>query len=137
MDKMDRMKVLPLILSILSILVNFSHAGRPARLPLAVLYRCCELSARLPHRFAAMRHTFIISNFEPSFPSAEALIKRMGLFWRRKKEDRFVTPAVTEAGGEQAREKKEGAARALLEPPAGTGAREATAVPPAVEPVPT
>jgi len=61
----------------------------------------------------------------------------MGLFWRRKKEDRFVTLGLTEAAAKQALEKKEEAARAPLEPPAGTDAREATAVPPAVEPVPT
>ncbi|MDQ3917959.1 MAG: hypothetical protein M3348_05735, partial [Acidobacteriota bacterium] len=61
----------------------------------------------------------------------------MGLFWRRKKEDRFVTLGLTGAAAEQALEKKEEAERAPLEPPAGTDAREATAVPPAVEPVPT
>jgi fused signal recognition particle receptor len=59
----------------------------------------------------------------------------MGLFWRRKKEDRFVTLGLTEAAAEQALEKKQEAAP--LEPPAGAAARGATVNPPAVEPVPT
>src|ERR1043166_707947 len=59
----------------------------------------------------------------------------MGLFWRRKKEDRFVTLGLSEAAAEQALEKKEEAAP--LEPPAGAPARGATINPPAVEPVPT
>jgi fused signal recognition particle receptor len=87
-----------------------------------------------------MRHTFIISNFEPSFHSAKALINHMGLFWRRKKEDRFVTLGLNVPAAEPAEEKKEEAARAPLEPPAGAAvaaAREATINPPAVEPVPT
>jgi fused signal recognition particle receptor len=62
----------------------------------------------------------------------------MGLFWRRKKEDRFVTLGLSEAAAEQALEKKGEAAASTLEPPAGTAAaREATINPPAVEPVPT
>ena len=64
----------------------------------------------------------------------------MGLFWRRKKEDRFVTLGLSEAAAEKALEDKEWATRAPLEPPAGAAAtapREAAAVPPAVEPVPT
>jgi fused signal recognition particle receptor len=62
----------------------------------------------------------------------------MGLFWRRKKEDRFVTLGLTEAAAEQALEKKEEAATPPLEPPAGAAAaREAAVNPPAVAPVPT
>ena len=62
----------------------------------------------------------------------------MGLFWRRKKEDRFVTLGLSEAAAEQALEKKEGAAPAPPEPPAGApAASEAAVNPPAVEPVPT
>ena len=64
----------------------------------------------------------------------------MGLFWRRKKEDRFVTLGLSEAAAEKALEKKEEAAPAPLEPPAGAAAaapREAAVSPPAVEPVPT
>jgi fused signal recognition particle receptor len=64
----------------------------------------------------------------------------MALFWRRKKEDRFVTlglnrPAAEDVGAET----KEGAAPARLEPPAGEHAqrREPFATPPALEPVPT
>src|SRR5947209_11066592 len=62
----------------------------------------------------------------------------MGLFWRRKKEDRFVTLGLSEAAAERALEKKEGAAPAPPEPPAGApAASEAAVNPPAVEPVPT
>jgi fused signal recognition particle receptor len=68
----------------------------------------------------------------------------MGLFWRRKKEDRFVTLGLNQpAAVEEAVETKEGAIGAAiaprLEPPAGEDAqrREAIATPPAVEPVPT
>ena len=64
----------------------------------------------------------------------------MGLFWRRKKEDRYITlglnqPAAAEDPAAEAAEETR------LEPPAGadasTLAREPLAVPPAVEPVPT
>jgi fused signal recognition particle receptor len=64
----------------------------------------------------------------------------MGLFWRRKKEDRFVTLGLNQpATADESVETKEGAARERLEPPAGehTQTREASAPPPAVEPVPT
>ncbi|MFL6284093.1 MAG: signal recognition particle-docking protein FtsY [Pyrinomonadaceae bacterium] len=64
----------------------------------------------------------------------------MGLFWRRKKEDRFVTLGLNQpAAADESVETKEGAARERLEPPAGehTQTREAIATPPAVEPVPT
>jgi fused signal recognition particle receptor len=62
----------------------------------------------------------------------------MGLFWRRKKEDRFVTLGLSEAAAEQALEKQEEAATPPLEQPAGSAAaRGATIIPPAVEPVPT
>ncbi|HEX3557893.1 MAG TPA: signal recognition particle-docking protein FtsY [Pyrinomonadaceae bacterium] len=64
----------------------------------------------------------------------------MGLFWRRKKEDRYVTLGLSEAAAERAAEKKEEEARAPLEPPAGAAAHaalEPIVNPPAVEPVPT
>ena len=64
----------------------------------------------------------------------------MGLFWRRKKEDRFVTLGLNQpAAVEDAVETKETAARERLEPPAGehARAREVVATTPAVEPVPT
>ena len=68
----------------------------------------------------------------------------MGLFWRRKKEDRFVTLGLNQpAAVEEAVETKEGATESAtaprLEPPAGEDAqaRETAAPPPAVEPVPT
>lgn len=68
----------------------------------------------------------------------------MGLFWRRKKEDRFVTLGLNQpAAADESVETKEGTTDAAkaprLEPPAGEHAqrREAVATPPAVEPVPT
>ncbi|HEV7891759.1 MAG TPA: signal recognition particle-docking protein FtsY [Pyrinomonadaceae bacterium] len=64
----------------------------------------------------------------------------MGLFWRRKKEDRFVTLGLNQpAAVEEAVETKDDSARERLEPPAGDDAqrREAIPPPPAVEPVPT
>lgn len=64
----------------------------------------------------------------------------MGLFWRRKKEDRFVTLGLNQpAAAEEAVETKEDAAASHLEPPAGehAQARASVATPPAVEPVPT
>jgi len=63
----------------------------------------------------------------------------MGLFWRRKKEDRFVTLGLNQpAAVEETVEAKEDAAEPRLEPPAGEHARrEAIATPPSVEPVPT
>jgi fused signal recognition particle receptor len=62
----------------------------------------------------------------------------MGLFWRRKKEDRFVTLGLSEAAAEQALDKQDEATTPPLEQPAGSAAaREATVIPPAVEPVPT
>jgi fused signal recognition particle receptor len=68
----------------------------------------------------------------------------MGLFWRRKKEDRFVTlglnqPAAVEEAVETKDDSAEAATAPRLEPPAGEHAqrREAVATPPAVEPVPT
>ncbi len=60
-------------------------------------------------------------------------------FWRRKKEDRYITLGLNEPSAEAPAEKP--AAETRLEPPAGadgsTQAREPAAVPPAVEPVPT
>jgi fused signal recognition particle receptor len=64
----------------------------------------------------------------------------MGLFWRRKKEDRFVTLGLNQpATADESVETKEGAALERLEPPAGehTQTREAIATTPAVEPVTT
>src|SRR5438477_9019442 len=64
----------------------------------------------------------------------------MGLFWRRKKEDRFVTLGLSGTAAKPAEEAKEEAARVPLEPPAGAAAaaaRGAAVNPPAVEPVPT
>ena len=68
----------------------------------------------------------------------------MGLFWRRKKEDRFVTLGLNQpAAADESVETKEDTAGAAtaprLEPPAGehAQAREAIATPPAVEPVTT
>ncbi|HEX7316710.1 MAG TPA: signal recognition particle-docking protein FtsY [Pyrinomonadaceae bacterium] len=60
-------------------------------------------------------------------------------FWRRKKEDRYITLGLNQPGAEAPAEKI--AEEARLEPPAGADAaaraREPIAVPPAVEPVPT
>ena len=60
-------------------------------------------------------------------------------FWRRKKEDRYITLGLNQPGTEAPAEQP--ASEARLEPPAGadgsTRAREPVAVPPAVEPVPT
>ena len=64
----------------------------------------------------------------------------MALFWRRKKEDRFVTLGLNQpATAEERAETKEETPETRLEPPAGehTQTREAIAPPPAVEPVPT
>ncbi|MFL6253657.1 MAG: signal recognition particle-docking protein FtsY [Pyrinomonadaceae bacterium] len=64
-------------------------------------------------------------------------------FWRRKKEDRYITLGLNQLTAETVPEAapEEPAAEARLEPPAGvdgsTQAREPIAVPPAVEPVPT
>jgi fused signal recognition particle receptor len=58
-------------------------------------------------------------------------------FWRRKKEDRYITLGLNQSAAEP----ESPTAEARLEPPAGsdpaTQAREPAAVPPAVEPVPT
>jgi hypothetical protein len=60
-------------------------------------------------------------------------------FWRRKKEDRYITLGLNQPGAEAPAEQPGPEAR--LEPPAGadgsTQAREPVAAPPAVEPVPT
>ena len=60
-------------------------------------------------------------------------------FWRRKKEDRYITLGLNQPGTEAPAEQP--GAEARLEPPAGADgsaqAREPVAVPPAVEPVPT
>jgi fused signal recognition particle receptor len=60
-------------------------------------------------------------------------------FWKRKKEDRYITLGLNQPGTEAPAAPP--AAEAPLEPPAGddssTQAREPVAVPPAVEPVPT
>jgi fused signal recognition particle receptor len=60
-------------------------------------------------------------------------------FWRRKKEDRYITLGLNQPAAEPATEKPDAEAR--LEPPAGpdaaSRAREPVAIPPAVEPVPT
>jgi fused signal recognition particle receptor len=66
----------------------------------------------------------------------------MALFWRRKKEDRFVTLGLNQpATAEERAESKDDATNARLEPPTGehtaTQTREPIATPPAVEPVPT
>jgi fused signal recognition particle receptor len=63
-------------------------------------------------------------------------------FWRRKKEDRYITLGLTQAAAEPEPEQSAApSAEARLEPPAGadasTQAREPVAIPPAVEPVPT
>jgi fused signal recognition particle receptor len=63
-------------------------------------------------------------------------------FWRRKKEDRYITLGLNQPGAEPAPETPAAPdAEARLEPPAGADAaalaREPAAVPPAVEPVPT
>ncbi|HWS85747.1 MAG TPA: signal recognition particle-docking protein FtsY [Pyrinomonadaceae bacterium] len=58
-------------------------------------------------------------------------------FWRRKKEDRYITLGLNQPSAEA----EQAATEAGLEPPAGADAaaraREPFAVPPAVEPVPT
>jgi fused signal recognition particle receptor len=60
-------------------------------------------------------------------------------FWRRKKEDRYITLGLNQPAAEA--EAGKPSAEARLEPPAGADAaaeaREPIAVPPAVEPVPT
>src|ERR1051325_6963645 len=68
----------------------------------------------------------------------------MGLFWRRKKEDRFVTLGLNQpAAVEEEAELKEEAAEPRPEPPAEEQAQtreaitETIATPPAVEPVTT
>jgi fused signal recognition particle receptor len=64
----------------------------------------------------------------------------MALFWRRKKEERFVTLGLNQpARADEAAETKGAAAETRLEPPAGEHAqtREPIATPPAVEPVTT
>ncbi|HEX8119340.1 MAG TPA: signal recognition particle-docking protein FtsY, partial [Pyrinomonadaceae bacterium] len=57
-------------------------------------------------------------------------------FWRRKKEDRYITLGLNQPAAEP---EQPAAAEAKLEPPAGAdaAAREPLSVPPAVEPVPT
>jgi fused signal recognition particle receptor len=66
----------------------------------------------------------------------------MALFWRRKKEDRFVTLGLNQpARAEEAVEQTEAATETRLEPPSGgretTRPIETIATPPAVEPVTT
>jgi fused signal recognition particle receptor len=64
----------------------------------------------------------------------------MGLFWRRKKEDRFVTLGLNQPAAEERAEPTEAAAEPRLEPPAGEQAQARTDVaapPAAVEPVTT
>jgi fused signal recognition particle receptor len=68
----------------------------------------------------------------------------MGLFWRRKKEDRYITLGLNQPGTEAPADEsapEASAPEAGLEPPAVTGAApsapEPAAVPPALEPVPT
>jgi fused signal recognition particle receptor len=64
----------------------------------------------------------------------------MALFWRRKKEDRFVTLGLNQpAAAEERAEPERAAQETRLEPPAGAddAAREPLSAPPAVEPVPT
>src|SRR4051794_15203802 len=72
------------------------------------------------------------------------IVYQMALFWRRKKEDRFVTlglnqPATADEATETKAATQEAAAGERLEPPAGERAqtREAAPTPPAVEPVTT
>src|SRR5687768_17386627 len=62
----------------------------------------------------------------------------MGLFWRRKKEDRYVTLGLNQPAAEAAKDEA-AASEARLEPPANEGATAVPplAVPPAIEPVPT
>src|SRR5687767_6168219 len=62
----------------------------------------------------------------------------MGLFWRRKKEDRYVTLGLNQPAAEAAKDEA-AASGARLEPPANEGATAVPplAVPPAIEPVPT
>jgi fused signal recognition particle receptor len=68
----------------------------------------------------------------------------MGLFWRRKKEDRYITLGLNQPGAETPAEEsapETSAPEAKLEPPAAASAApsapEPAAVPPALEPVPT
>jgi fused signal recognition particle receptor len=67
----------------------------------------------------------------------------MGLFWRRKKEDRYITLGLNQPTAEPPAEgsPKDAAPEARLEPPAAadgaTQTPEAVAMPPAIEPVPT
>ncbi|HEX6182828.1 MAG TPA: signal recognition particle-docking protein FtsY [Pyrinomonadaceae bacterium] len=68
----------------------------------------------------------------------------MGLFWRRKKEDRYITLGLNQPGAEAPAEEpapETSAPEARLEPPASASAApsapEPVAVPPALEPVPT
>ena len=68
----------------------------------------------------------------------------MGLFWRRKKEDRYITLGLNQPGAEATAEEsapETSAPEAKLEPPAiadaTPSAPAAAAVPPALEPVPT
>src|SRR5215203_3450831 len=66
------------------------------------------------------------------------VINRRMAFWKRKKEDRYITLGLNEPSAEPT---PETASELRLEPPAGADgsaqAREPVAVPPAVEPVPT
>jgi fused signal recognition particle receptor len=80
--------------------------------------------------------------FKPSVSFSRAIVYHMALFWRRKKEDRFVTLGLNQpAAAEESTEPKGDAAEPRLEPPAGSTAaeraREPVAPPPAVEPVAT
>jgi fused signal recognition particle receptor len=68
----------------------------------------------------------------------------MGLFWRRKKEDRYITLGLNQPGAEAPAPEpapEASAPETTLEPPAvadaAPGAPSAAAVPPALEPVPT
>jgi fused signal recognition particle receptor len=65
----------------------------------------------------------------------------MGLFWRRKKEDRYITLGLNEPAAATPDSSAPAAPEARLEPPAGAThaaeTSEAVALPPALEPVPT
>ncbi|MCA1621832.1 MAG: signal recognition particle-docking protein FtsY [Acidobacteria bacterium] len=65
----------------------------------------------------------------------------MGLFWRRKKEDRYITLGLNQPAAAEEAPAEEAAPEGRLEPPAAASAApsapEPLAIPPALEPVPT
>jgi fused signal recognition particle receptor len=82
-------------------------------------------------------------NFKSGGEIIKALVYHMGLFWKRKKEDRYITLGLNQPGAEALAEEAapEAKSETGLEPPAIASAEPSApppaVIPPALEPVPT